>query len=227
MHAQTQQTATRLTKHGSTVWKMALGQSSWSEAPHNTNHLPGCSYTCTPDGRVICAGGINADGSLSDAVWCWEIDSAEWVPFEPLPEGRCDHAMVSLWDNSIVIIGGQVSSSATESERFTQSVLSYNPELKCWENLPPLAIGRERCSAHVLRGRIVIAGGESPFQENSFLEVWDRRKHEWSPGPVRARAKRPHQEQRQAVALRKRYFNSGSGLSSLTCATTLLAVPMA
>ena len=173
--------------------------------------------------------------ALSDAVWCWEIDSAEWVPFDLFQREdaitqwsasgtiQCDH----WWTGQLFRNG----------ERALYSVcFVLQPELKCWENLPPLAIGRERCSAHVLRGRIVIAGGESPFQENSFLEVWDRRKHEWSPGPVlAARAKRPQlSEQRGKLLLSgSDISNSGSGLliadlrdNSLSGANGLKGVPL-
>ena len=131
-----------------------------------------------PNGNVIILGGLDNNRNLLPTVACWNIQTKTWEQLPDMPFPRYRHAAVAMWDNSIIVMGGTIIKEG-KTERFTASVVCYNPRKQIWTELSPLQIGREHLSAMTYRGRIIVIGGESPLQLNSFVEVWDRRAKSW------------------------------------------------
>jgi hypothetical protein len=131
-----------------------------------------------PNGDVISLGGFDAQGRPSAKVFCWTIQSKKWITLPAMPFPRVHHAAVAMWDNSIIVMGGTIIKDG-KTVRFSTAVHCYNPLKKEWEELSPLLIGREHLAAITFRGRIIVVGGESPLQLDSFVEIWDRRAKSW------------------------------------------------
>ena len=131
-----------------------------------------------PNGDVVVLGGLDPQGNLLNKAARWDIQKKSWTVLPEMPFPRYRHAAVAMWDNSIIVMGGTIVKDG-KIERCTNSVVSYNPSKKTWVDLAPLLIGREFPSAIAFRGRIILIGGESPLQLDSFVEVWDRRAKSW------------------------------------------------
>jgi hypothetical protein len=154
---------------GSVVWEGCDGKPSATTASIVLN---------CPNGNVVSVGGFDAQGNPSAKAFSWSIQSKTWKTLPDMPFPRANHAAVAMWDNSIIVMGGTIIKEG-KTLRFSTSVICYNPLNEKWEDLSPFLIGREHLAAITFRGRIIVVGGESPLQLDSFIEIWDRRAKSW------------------------------------------------
>ena len=201
-------------------WLSRVGEnpsdrSKWSVSTGKPFLSKNSPIVCCPDGSVVVAGGSDVDGRPSALAARWNPKTDVWSPLPALPEPRKNHALVAMWDNSIIAIGGCIETDNSDS-RFTNSVVTYLPEEDKWVHLPSLKIGRENLSAIVVRGRVVVVGGETPLQTKSLVEVWDRRENAWLEGPnTGVRLKNVHLAERNGLVLISGSSVSSSGTGAL------------
>jgi len=133
-----------------------------------------------PCGDILSIGGTTHDGKITGKGARWDKKTQKWHSIPPLPEPRKGHELVSLYDNSVMLIGGEKQGEG----RFDRSVLLYHPNDSEWRQGPTLNIGRQHHSALVSKdGRVFVVGGENPLQTESNIEIWDRRSNKWNIGP--------------------------------------------
>ena len=157
------------------------GQLQWES--HEPKPFPSkysSSINC-PNGDIVLLGGLDQNNQPIASVAKWSLHKQSWTELPSMPFARFRHAAIALWDGSILVMGGTTVQNGL-FERFSDSVLRYNPEKEQWEELPSLLIGREYLSATVFHGRVIVIGGESPYQLSTFAEIWDRRSKQWLKG---------------------------------------------
>lgn len=115
------------------------------------------SATRLPDGRVLIAGGCNADGCeegiAADAL-LYDPASARFVATGSLLQPRVGHRAVALADGSVLLIGGWTASGVTAG------VERYLPSTGRFQTAGELLHARDGFSATLLDdGTVLVAGG--------------------------------------------------------------------
>ncbi len=113
--------------------------------------------TAALDGRIWLAGGLQADGSVSDALSIFEPSTGEWTDGPLLPAAVHHAALVSDGER-LMLIGGYLG--ATNAP--TDEVHLFDPTTGEWEAGPPLPEPRAAGAASHDGERVVYAGGVGP-----------------------------------------------------------------
>ena len=165
-------------------WLNRVGQGE----PERTRweHYPGLDLdvrerklVLLPDGDVLAVGGIGMDYKPSSIVCKWSNQEQKWTEMSPFPFGVHRHSVVSLYDGTVLVIGGEAFRDG-KRKRYSTEVWAWNKKSDVWTQKAPLNIGRQDFSAVVSKtGRVVVVGGESPLQTEASIELWDRRTNKW------------------------------------------------
>lgn len=120
---------------------------------------PRAAHSATPlaDGRVLIAGGCNADGceeGIAGDALLYEPASARFVATGRLVQPRVGHRAVALEDGSVLLVGGWTGSGPTAS------VERYVPAKGRFEPAGELLEARDGFSATLLGdGTLLVVGG--------------------------------------------------------------------
>ena len=117
------------------------------------------------DGTLVVLGGFRADGSATDRVDLYDLDTGEWSSGPPLPEPRHHPGAAALGDR--VYVAGGCSAAGSE----TDTVWSLGAGEDAWRVEPSL--GTTRCGLGLAGtdDRLVAFGGVSAGQILSTAEV--------------------------------------------------------
>ena len=119
---------------------------------------------------------------MADAA-IWSLKERKWSPIASLPHGIARHALISLFDGTILCIGGEAFIEG-KRKRCQKTVWSWDPKKDEWSTKASLKIVRQDHAAVVSTdGRVVVVGGETPLQTEAIVELWDRRANKWAFGP--------------------------------------------
>ena len=113
--------------------------------------------TATLDGRIWMAGGLEADGAVSDALAIFDPATGEWSDGPPLP-AAVHHAALASDGDRLVLIGGYLGAGNAP----TEAVHVFDPATGAWEAGPPLPEPRAAGAATYDGSRIVYGGGVGP-----------------------------------------------------------------
>lgn len=108
------------------------------------------------DGRIYLVGGSTDEGHPA-SVLAYDPATDSYSEAAPLPTPR-DHLNVVAHEGRVYAIAGRDIASAAVDDLPTFE--AYDPVADAWEALPDCPLGRGGQAAAVLRGRIVVAGGE-------------------------------------------------------------------
>ena len=128
----------------------AAGWSEGPQAPFARLEMA----TATLDGRIWMAGGLEADGAVSDALAIFDPVTGEWSDGPTLPVA-VHHAALASDGEHLFLIGGYLG--ATNAP--TDDVHVFDPAARAWEAGPPLPEPRAAGAATHDGTRIVYGGG--------------------------------------------------------------------
>ncbi len=132
------------------------------------------------DGRVLVAGGFEADGAATSKTYIYNPPADSWTEGPPMTLARVQHAAVQLANGDILFIGGDTAASGT-SERYDVKLEKF--VLSGTLTDPRLAAR----AAQLPDGRVVLVGGMPPRNEQfaplRSAEIWDPVSEQWSALP--------------------------------------------
>jgi hypothetical protein len=140
------------------------------------NNQPRYALASTSYGtRAYFAGGsINQGADLLDRVEVFETATMSWLTSLTLPGGKRTTVMAVTLESTVIFIGGN---DGVES----RAVDMYSTSIGTWST-HQMTVPRDRTSALVVGGLLVIAGGTAawPSQRLSSIEVYDPLNKTWS-----------------------------------------------
>ena len=113
--------------------------------------------TAVLDGRIWMAGGLEADGAVTDALSVFDPATGEWTDGPNLP-APIHHAALASDGDRLFLIGGYLASTNAP----TDEVHVLDPATGSWESGPPLPEARGAGAATHDGTRIVYGGGVGP-----------------------------------------------------------------
>jgi len=120
------------------------------------------------DGRVLVAGGEDADGPSATAE-LYDGDAQVFSPAASMGVPRARAVAVVLSDGRVLVTGGLSSGGDA-----TSAAELYDAEANSWSAAGDMGEARSGHTASLLPdGRVLIAGGESPLGVSSTVEIFD------------------------------------------------------
>ena len=132
---------------------------------------PRAEYTTAvlQDGRVLIAGGVNAQRQYTGSVQIYDPQRHVFTPVQSMHTPRADAAAVLLEDGSVFIAGGWTAEGVTHSTEI------FNPSSGTFRSGPRLNERRAEETATLLRdGRVLLTGGETSLNDpTDCSEIYD------------------------------------------------------
>jgi WD40 repeat protein len=142
------------------------------------------SATVLPDGRVLLAGGADADrlGSRLKSAEVFDPKTRSFSPVGPMSAGRISHTATLLRDGRVLVAGGrdeQIGVLATSE--------IFDPKTSRFQRTGSLAHARYKHSAALLSdGRVLVAGGSDERDwrgATKTAEIFDPTTGRWTQAP--------------------------------------------
>jgi len=157
---------------------------SWSPAASMAAARYHPTLTVLPDGRVLVAGGADAD-EVTAAAEVYDPVADRWSPVPPMSTPRMDAAALLLRTGQVLVAGGQADT--TESTSLNSAEL-FDYRTDGWRPAPNLRGGHADAIAAVMPdGSALVAGGfdfAGGFRlATSAAEYYDPVGARWSAGP--------------------------------------------
>lgn len=132
-------------------------------------------------GLVVAAGGITADGTVSDRVDLYDPASNSWRPGPPLPQPLHHAGLAGLGDR-LYVAGGY---TGRDGGRWTPhpGVLSLGPGETAWRQEPNLREARGALALAAAGDRLVAIGGVTAAGVTRSTEVFLPQAAGWQAGP--------------------------------------------
>jgi Kelch motif len=102
--------------------------------------------------KLVFLGGIDEDGTVTDAMNVWDLKEEQWVDQYRLPAPTTWAATVVL-DQKLYVIGG------FDGQFSLDEVWVFDPAPATWQRAASLNYPRQRPLAGAIGGRIIVAGG--------------------------------------------------------------------
>lgn len=121
-------------------------------------------------GGIIAVGGLQADGSVSDAADRFDLATGTWAALPALPRGL-HHAGVAALGGRVYVAGGYAAGPGNGWEPRAE-VLSLAPGEPAWRPEPPLPRPRGALALAAARGTLVAIGGVVDGRPAASVEQW-------------------------------------------------------
>ena len=130
--------------------------------------------TALNDGRVLVAGGLDANSTARGECEIFNPATATWTLTDPLKVPRTLHSMVKLNDGRVAVFGGQIGHIMDVSPVQTTKVEIFDPTTNTWSDGGELQMTRQHQTASLLPdGRVLIAAGLSGSSPTEQCEIYD------------------------------------------------------
>lgn len=128
------------------------------------------------DGRVLVAGGYDADINLISSVELFDPATRQWTPTGSLNFARKAPSATRLADGRVLVAGGYGESSPT----LTSAEL-YDPATGQWTPTGSMNVGRYAHTATLLpNGKVLVTGGYAMPSPTSSAELYDPATGVWT-----------------------------------------------
>jgi N-acetylneuraminic acid mutarotase len=152
---------------------------SWSSTGSTNTGRAGHTATRLADGKVLVAGGVNANICTNDvSTELYDPATGTWSGSGNLPFATYGHTATLLTNGKVLLVGGGDRCGSV----FGASAL-YDPVGGTWSSTGSMTTGREfHSAARLSDGRVLVAGGlgPSPFPALSSAEIYDPATGTWS-----------------------------------------------
>src|SRR5262245_33149716 len=140
----------------------------WAPVGDMTSVRAGGSGTLLPNGMVLVAGGVDANGATSSAER-FSPDGAHFIEAPSMQFPRANHTATLLADGRVLVAGGGGVTLAADL-----SAEVYDSAANAWLSAGSLNVARRGHTATRLPGgKVLIAGGDDNGVAIDSLEVFD------------------------------------------------------
>jgi N-acetylneuraminic acid mutarotase len=157
-----------------THWRLDLDdpQAGWIDdtpMPASSNHMG----VAVVNNEIYAIGGLldkqESSGNLT-AVWAYDPNTRQWSAAAPLPSGRGHIApSTTVADGKIIVAGGELNGGMN---KYSLTVLEYDPTLNQWSYLPNLPAVRSSSIVAYINGKLIVAGGNISGSPYVTSQVW-------------------------------------------------------
>lgn len=127
-----------------------------------------------PLGKVLVAGGLDANGARRDAD-VYDPTTNTWVPIQPMSAGRYRHTATLLPSGKILVAGGRGASANLATAEI------YDPATSTWSPTGSLATARYRHTATLLlTGKVLVVGGRGNSGNLASAQLYDPAAGTWA-----------------------------------------------
>ena len=141
---------------------------TWAPTGGMSSTRTGAAAVLLADGRVLVAGGEDADGPSATAE-LYDGDAQVFSRAASMGVPRARAVAVVLSDGRVLVTGGLSSGGDA-----TSAAELYDAEADSWSAAGDMSEARSGHTASLLPdGRVLIAGGESPLGVSSTVEIFD------------------------------------------------------
>ncbi|HEX8697507.1 MAG TPA: kelch repeat-containing protein, partial [Myxococcaceae bacterium] len=156
----------------------APASQEWDSAGLMADARAGHTATLLPSGKVLVAGGENADGSLSTAE-LYDPTSDSWSYTGSLNTARIEHTATLLASGKVLVVGGRESLSTPDA---LASAELYDPATGRWTTISSPHAGRFLHTSTLLlpSGKVLLAGGENANGPLTTAALYDPKDNTWS-----------------------------------------------
>lgn len=136
---------------------------TWGTYGTPSNEVFGMSSVSYRPGRILKAGGAQAENDPKGSTWAAVFDATApnpaWKTIEPLEYRRREHDLTVLPDGKVLCTGGSLVFDNPLTAVLPAEL--FDPATETWRTLPAMATPRAYHSSAFLRldGRVVVAGG--------------------------------------------------------------------
>jgi uncharacterized repeat protein (TIGR01451 family) len=153
---------------------------SWSTTGSTANGRNDHAAVRLANGKVLVAGGVNANICASDtSAELYDPVTGTWSFTGSIPFATTGLTMTVMSDGKVLLAGGGNRCGGVFS-----AAAVYDPTAGTWSPTGSMTLGREWHSAVLLpNGRVLVAGGlgsSSPFPSLSSAEIYDPATGTWS-----------------------------------------------
>ncbi|XP_012683714.1 kelch-like protein 26 isoform X3 [Clupea harengus] len=106
-----------------------------------------------------------------------DITARQFKEFTEMETG-CSHACVSVLDNFVYVVGGQLLQYRS-GEGAMDACFRYDPHLNRWLRIQPMQESRIQFQLNVLQGQLYATGGRNRSGSLSSVECYCPKKNEW------------------------------------------------
>ncbi|MDQ3719204.1 MAG: galactose oxidase [Actinomycetota bacterium] len=160
------------------LWAYSPRRNRWSRLPASPS--PRAAHALgIVGGRLYAAGGANERGSLR-TMDVYSFSRRRWSRGPSFPGPARDHTTGAGTGGRFYVLAGR--QGARGNFRVAES---YDPRRRRWSRLPDMRRARGGLAAAVVRGRIVVVGGEDFTTGRTIerVEVYDPRRRRWADLP--------------------------------------------
>ncbi|MDQ3648260.1 MAG: galactose oxidase, partial [Actinomycetota bacterium] len=160
------------------LWVYHPRRNRWSRLPSSPS--PRAAHAVgIVGGRLYAAGGANERGSLR-TMDVYSFRLKRWARGRSFPGVARDHTTGAATGGRFYVLAGR--QGARGNFRVAES---YDPRRRRWARLPDMRRARGGLAAAVVRGRIVVFGGEDFTAGRTIegVEVYDPRRRRWRDLP--------------------------------------------
>jgi WD40 repeat protein len=156
---------------------------SWANTSYLDSPLCFCSATTTIDGDVVVSGGGDSmfkGSAVYDSCTMRRYGASAWEPLPPMLSKRCGHESVTLYDDSVVVLGGYGGGSD-----YLNTVERFDWGAEVWAPLPSMSQHRSGLGAGMgPDGSIYAVGGSADGSSGlCSFESLDLREGHWRTLP--------------------------------------------
>ena len=160
---------------------------TWAPTGGMSSTRTGAAATLLADGRVLMAGGEDADGPSATAE-LYDGDAQVFSPAASMGMARTRAAAVVLGDGRVLVTGGLAPGGDA-----TSAAEIYDPGTDSWSAVGDMAEARSGHTVSLVPdGRVLIAGGESALGVSSTLELFDPSTNTFAPAGALSSPRKIH-----------------------------------
>lgn len=156
---------------------VAVGAATWQLTPLLLAPHGRSASALLHDGRVLVAGGVGVNGTVTNAAEIYDPSTNTWTPLPGMAMPRMDFTATTLPDGRVLVAGGNTGAFVTASTEI------FDPRLNAWSAAAPLSVARSDQTATLLPdGTVLVIGGFGATGPTGSVERYNPVTNSWTAG---------------------------------------------